>query len=462
MYIKSFKAKNIRCFSNITLNFQASRDKDSDRLLNWNVILGNNSDGKSTLLQAIAACLMDKVTVQAIWKPEERDLVRLGAPEKYGSLQALIVREEPADGQDGASKKNQREWNIHYLLMGERTEILEPTHDLKPYVSDDFKGEDDDPVFANLLKDMDYLNRNAFGKKEKFGWISCGYGPFRRLQGISTDAITKDLFKRRFYTLYNEGAALYECEEWLKDLEYKALKEKKGSSKRKTFEDVKNLIKKLLPKVDEILIKEEVKFVRGENVFNLNQLSDGYRSMFALAVDLLSWLELMRRDKTKPINETPAVVLIDEIDSHLHPIWQREVGFWLTELFPNIQFIVTTHSAFVAMAAGKGALTILERNEDGTVIANQDVPFARGWAVDKVFSDLLGMDNLRDPETEQMLKDYDDLKIASLRRKLKPDEAKRFEDLRTRLEERLKDADQTLGERELDEDLKYFASLGKK
>jgi len=96
-------------------------------------------------------------------------------------------------------------------------------------------------------------------------------------------------------------------------------------------------------------------------LINLNKLSDGYRSIFALIVDLLRWLEMLRSDIEIPLNEASGVVLIDEIDTHLHPKWQREIGFWLTKLFPNMQFIVTTHSPFVAMAAGKYALALKEK-----------------------------------------------------------------------------------------------------
>ncbi len=52
----------------------------------------------------------------------------------------------------------------------------------------------------------------------------------------------------------------------------------------------------------------------------------------------------------------PGVVLIDEIDAHLHPSWQVDVGFWFTRYFPQLQFIVTTHSPLVCRAAEKGSI----------------------------------------------------------------------------------------------------------
>lgn len=62
MYIKSLHIKNVRCFEDITLNFKFRETLQDDPRLNWNVILGDNGDGKTTLLQAIAACLTDSAT----------------------------------------------------------------------------------------------------------------------------------------------------------------------------------------------------------------------------------------------------------------------------------------------------------------------------------------------------------------------------------------------------------------
>ena len=55
----------------------------------------------------------------------------------------------------------------------------------------------------------------------------------------------------------------------------------------------------------------------------------------------------------------PGIVLIDEIDAHLHPSWQREIGPWLTKLFPKLQFIVTTHSPYVCQTAVQGSVWAL-------------------------------------------------------------------------------------------------------
>jgi hypothetical protein len=64
----------------------------------------------------------------------------------------------------------------------------------------------------------------------------------------------------------------------------------------------------------------------------------------------------MTDSKTGVFVNHEGVVLIDEVDAHLHPEWQRKIGFWLKEHFPNIQFIVSTHSPLVCQAADAGRI----------------------------------------------------------------------------------------------------------
>ena len=92
-------------------------------------------------------------------------------------------------------------------------------------------------------------------------------------------------------------------------------------------------------------------------------LSDGYRSVLALAIDIVLVLHSCFEDHSSSFQvdgETlrvlfEGVILIDEVDAHLHPSWQRELGFRLRRTFPRIQFIVTSHSPFVAQAATEAA-----------------------------------------------------------------------------------------------------------
>jgi hypothetical protein len=89
-------------------------------------------------------------------------------------------------------------------------------------------------------------------------------------------------------------------------------------------------------------------------------MSEGYRAALAMLVDLLRHLVdvyghegLIQARDGRQIVPHAGVVLIDEVDSHLHPEWQRQIGFWLKERLPGLQLLVTTHSALICQAADK-------------------------------------------------------------------------------------------------------------
>ena len=82
-----------------------------------------------------------------------------------------------------------------------------------------------------------------------------------------------------------------------------------------------------------------------------SQLSDGERGILALVLDLTRRLAQANPHLDDPAAEAEAVVLIDEIDLHLHPTWQRTIMAYLSERFPRTQFVVTAHSPLVVQAA---------------------------------------------------------------------------------------------------------------
>ncbi len=99
----------------------------------------------------------------------------------------------------------------------------------------------------------------------------------------------------------------------------------------------------------------------------IEDLSDGYRSILSMTFELIRQLvAAYGPDRVfDPVDPTkvicPGVVLIDEIDVHLHPSWQRRVGVWFRKHFPNIQFIVSTHSPLICQAADVGTVFLLPR-----------------------------------------------------------------------------------------------------
>ena len=113
-------------------------------------------------------------------------------------------------------------------------------------------------------------------------------------------------------------------------------------------------------------------------------------------------------DSPNPLAE-PAVVLVDEIDLHLHPRWQRTLLQFLSDTFPNAQFIATAHSPLVVQAAMDANIVLLRREGDHVVIEN-DVEAIKNWRIDQVLtSDLFGLESARPPQLDHALRERERL-----------------------------------------------------
>jgi predicted ATP-binding protein involved in virulence len=135
---------------------------------------------------------------------------------------------------------------------------------------------------------------------------------------------------------------------------------------------------------------------------DIRMLSDGERSMITLVLDLARRLTIAHPELDNPLTDGKAVVLIDEIDLHLHPRWQRTITSRLTETFPNCQFIATTHSPQIVGEVSPDNIILLE---DGKVTRpDQSLGMDTNW----ILRHLMGVDE-REPETQRMLEQIEAL-----------------------------------------------------
>lgn len=181
----------------------------------------------------------------------------------------------------------------------------------------------------------------------------------------------------RFVTMFQEAASLAEVDQWLRTLSHKSLEDKSGAKEQLAI-ILEVLRDELMPnQITVDRIDSDGLWLKDRNGLQLSwiEMSDGYRAALALLTDILRHLinvygvfNLTARDANgKLFFKRSGVVLIDEIDAHLHPEWQREIGFWLKRHFPNIQFLVTTHSPIICQAADPNGLFVLPEpgSEDG-------------------------------------------------------------------------------------------------
>ncbi len=259
-------------------------------------------------------------------------------------------------------------------------------------------------------KRLAWLRSNALTSKGQ-AWFAVAYGPFRRLSHssqIMVPTLAPQSRYTNFLTLFSEDEALSIFERWMVYLDYRIAKEQDQEAKRVRDIGVA-AIDRLLPKgvkLDGVSTEGGVHLeIQGERVPTI-ALSDGYRSMLALAGDLVWRLISAFPDSEDPCQEE-GVVLIDELDIHLHPVWQRDITGLLKEQFPNLQFIVATHSPLVAAAAGEDALTLCFSLVKGRAVV-ESVADVSAMNVDRVLqSQAFGLRSPYSPETQRQLDRHD-------------------------------------------------------
>ena len=233
-------------------------------------------------------------------------------------------------------------------------------------------------------------------------------------------------------TLFDDTKTLINAEEWLMQLDYAASK----NSEIKVFAEqklsqVKQTLIDLLPNVTDIRfttpnksnLRPIVEFKTSFGWFGLNELSLGYKSMIAWMVDLAARMFKNNPDSENPLLE-PAIVLIDEIDLHLHPKWQRNIFKYLSDKFPNTQFVVTAHSPLIVQAAEDNVNVVVLRKEENKVVIDNNIENVHNWRIDQILSsDLFGI-GTRNEEIERLLLERKQLLIKN---DLTSDEKNRLE-----------------------------------
>ncbi|MCK6517162.1 AAA family ATPase [Myxococcota bacterium] len=272
-----------------------------------------------------------------------------------------------------------------------------------------------------------------------------GYGPFRRISASTSEAATLMAAPGpapRFATLFREDATLADSTEWLKSLKFKALEGDKNAEA--LLGQVTDLLNDDFLQQGFRVVKVSSEGVQlsgpGGVELSLHDMSDGYRSALALLIDLLRHMSntygalgLVTRRGERLVVPHPGVVLIDEVDAHLHPSWQRRIGFWLKERFPAVQFLVTSHSPLVVQATDPGGLYRLPDPDSGfdalRVPEAERARIVRQTASEILTSDAFGLEHTRSDEAVSEQAEYASLRARDRQR------APMSEAQRARLEE---------------------------
>jgi len=394
MWIEHLGMENIRCFESETLRFARS----DDEAYRWITFLSENGGGKSTALQALGLLLAGPEGAQKLLP---RPLGWLRDESVPGKISARIHQDTEDPGQHG-NEKVRRAFGYSYSLSGSN----ELTINNKLYTEPSIV-----PAGQSILT---WLRENAFTSRGK-GWFAAGYGAFRRLTRASqiiVPSLEPQARFTNFATLFDEAEPLSAFERWMVHLDYRIAKEKEVDAKATSQKNLGiKAINRVLPEGAEfsrVTSDGRILFrVGGIDVPTIG-LSDGYRSILALAGDLIWRLILAWPDSGDPLKE-PGVVLIDELDIHLHPIWQHQIASMLREIFPNLQFFVATHSPLIAAGAGEDALTLKFRIVDGKSVVSE-VKGIAAMNVDRILqSEAFGLVSTYSPQAQAIIERYDSL-----------------------------------------------------
>ena len=389
VYFLSLTVNNFRAFGPdpVTLDLSDAHGNPAP----WTILLGDNGTGKTTLLQLLAVLQPVLETIK-FGKDDEREAI----------VPAIAARDQRVSGvrdlwQDiihpnrqnrivakiGARQSESHEFGI---------DVDGPSHNKRVSLAYSVVGVSHPDIDGKDLLDLQCI----------------GYGASRRM---SRNAVADGIGKDACQTLFDDTSDLINAEDWLIRADYAS---KLGGSRsdnpaRMRLQQIIDILLDVLPDVSEFEygaagdnnMTPFIEAVTPSGPVRVANLSLGYKTTLAWVVDFAARMFERYPKSENPLAE-PAVCLVDEIDLHLHPRWQRKLIADLSRIFPRTQFIVTAHSPLIVQAAPNANLALLQWKGEHVEIDN-DVDHIRRWRVDQILaSELFGEQPTHAREVEDL------------------------------------------------------------
>jgi AAA domain, putative AbiEii toxin, Type IV TA system len=332
----------------LRLQYPGRRGQNLPRLRNVNLILGDNGGGKSSVLRALAIAVLAPALLDSGFVPYR--LVRRGRPGERVYDDALLkVMGEPGSDELPAPHEKRRGGLELLARIARRSRgDLDRLHlDSTP----------SSPISERIYDDFS----PAF--------FVVGYGATRR---VETGEFSESSARRSRGPRYQRVAGLFEdhvglrpLQSWLLQLEVKA---------DPRYQEVLGLLEAVMPaniRFVNARDEEDQYLFEFEGVLTpFSALSDGYKAFIGWVGDLMGHLVDVAPPKLR-LAEVAGIVLVDEIDLHLHPAWQRAAVPTLAQAFPKLQFVFTSHSPLVASTVERENVFVTDQAEDGTATIKQ-------------------------------------------------------------------------------------------
>ncbi len=373
LYVQNIELLNVRCFKKLSLNFgNIGNSEPQLRTL----VLGDNSSGKSTLLRAIALSLCNESDAVALMKSIPGTIIRDG--ENEAKIKLVVL-----------NPKNRDNFTITKTIT---------------------RGRNNSETLRQKISPVD------------FNWDSifvCGYGTQR------TAAATAS-FER--YSVRHAVSTLFDTKANLQNPELVLLRrnpELRDLLQQKLFD-----VLMLSDEGGEIEDSDTGLQIRGPwGAVPFNVLSDGYRSTTQWLLDLFAWM--IHAGRLPAISEPRGILLIDELEQHLHPRWQRYIMNRLSQQLPGVQIIASTHTPLIAsgMADVKsaGIVSLQSDGTNGVTTKTIDPSMLQGMRADQVLTDIFNLATSRNPGSSDDLNRYFELRSKSKHNLIEEQELKDLE-----------------------------------
>ena len=367
MKLKSIALQNFRGIEDLTIFLDGKTT----------VFFGINGVGKSTILRAVDllyANIIARLIGSSKKRSAELDYDDISYGKSKAGINAVFSFEDGMEMKysrsiDRAAGKKQDINKLRLLV-----ERFENSYIVKGY--DDGRGnwiEEADhknmPVFVNYGVNRIVLDVPVRASKEKF---------------VKIDSFDKAIestidFRNLFKWFRNQ-----------EDIENQAKVREDSKYEDKSLSAVKRAMLAMLDGFEDIHIDRKplaMKVKKDGKYLTINQLSDGEKCTIALFGDLARRMALANPERTNPLEGT-GVVLIDELDLHMHTSWQRKVLGVLKNTFPNIQFIITTHSPQI-LGEVDDTFNLLYMFKDGKKISLKSYKSFMGWDTNVILEEVM-------------------------------------------------------------------------
>jgi predicted ATPase len=359
LLIAKVEIVNIRCFQSLTIDFEVDKEP-----IRWAMILGDNAVGKTTLLRSIALGLCNESDAVALMKSVPGDFVRKGAEEGYIKIH---MREDK-------NTKRPKKYTI-------TTRISQ-----KSEGSPEIVRQETEPA-------------------TNFPWADifvCGYGAYRASQAQAS---------YEQYKVMDAVRSLFDPQVSLQNPEIVLLR-RDPEVREQLAEKLLSILMLDLPDCEINYTKRGIELNGPWGRLPFQVLSDGYRSTTQWVLDFMGWLIQAERLIGNP--DIGGILLIDEIEQHLHPRWQRYIVQSLRKQFPKTQIIASTHTPLAASGmvdVDQSVLLKLEQRSNREIdLRVIDKQLLAGKRADQVLaSEAFGLVTTRNPGSEDQIDRYTEL-----------------------------------------------------